>query len=154
MELAGPAADAMAASYAEASRQLRSSESQVRRAALYLLAYHWRREAEFSGLCESLAFEDRDADVAFLAMGLLGECYHGSWDARIGRRLAEAVCDPSRPGRWRRAAYAGLLGIQARPQLDLRDQRFPEDADWDYVRSFFLESTALGENEGDASGRK
>ncbi len=137
--LAGPMAEIMAASYTETWQQLRNPDPHVRRAALKLLVLYWERKPELGPRCEELAFDDPDPKIRESAMIFLGGCYRGSWHVRLGRRLAKAVLDASAPLEWRQAAYRGLFSIRGMSSLELVGKRFPEDVDWDFVHSFFVD---------------
>jgi len=128
---------------------LANADARIRRAAICVIGMEWRPPpgSEFTALCERMALEDPDLDVRCAALGELGHLYMGTDDVRIGRLLAGIVRDEAQPNCCRLAAYLALFLLRGLvpPLLPLDPKRaelpvrIPEDVDWSFVDSFFIE---------------
>jgi tetratricopeptide (TPR) repeat protein len=112
-----------------------------------MINFYWGRTPEFSAICERHALEDPDFEVRRAAVLLLGTCYRGTHDARIGRLIADMVLDSTQPDRWRKAAYQSLFSLVGRRFRDFLVFQFPEDVDWTFVKAFLEEHPLPSEIE-------
>lgn len=147
-KLAGSAVDLMLHDRSCAVAQLTHSNANTRNVALSVLISHWKSEKdpEFAQRCEKMAFGDPDDTVRSVALRLLGECYQNTDDRRIGKLLAQLVCDERQPSDCRSGAYLALFRLRGlfadwpgRSSVPVTLFRFPEHVHWSFVNSFFDE---------------
>jgi len=144
-KICGPYIDKMIRDYRETKEFLKHSDPRARLGALFMIREYWKPQTDFGHICEQLAMEDPDVDVRSGALSsLCGICY-GTQDGRIGRVFATLVLDGMQPVIIRRIAYFGLFSLQGFPSRVPNSQtfKFPDDVDWTFVRTFFLQT-----NEG------
>lgn len=137
-ELAGPLFEAMTTSLETAERYLRSSDPRNRLAALFIIRYCWTLTPAFAEQCERMALEDCDEKVRSAALLFLATYYRDTTDRRVGKFVAELLCDAKQPLELRRVAYSSLFlirGILTVSDLS-SDFRFPDNVDWSFVSTF------------------
>jgi hypothetical protein len=151
-KLAGALVPSMLQSPHAAECHLQHASARVRIVALEVLRYRWKALERLAVICEKMALGDPDSLVQTVALQTLGRCYEGTADRRIGRLLAAAVHDDSKPTDYRRAAYLALcqlitwrsqelllkLGLKPSGPVD-EVIRFPADVDWVFVSSFLAQ---------------
>src|SRR5207247_3958273 len=93
----GPVSDVLSQSRDEAEKCLHHSDAAIRSAALNALFYDHKAVSDpsFVRSCERLAFKDPDPEVRANALGFMAFFHQASSDLRIGRLLAQVVCDES-----------------------------------------------------------
>jgi hypothetical protein len=125
----------------EVGRGLYAEEASTRNLALWALAWAWRDSArqKYFSRVEEIALADTDDVVRGAALGVLGSCYFGERDRRVGRILAAVILDDSEAEACRKAAYSGLVSLIG----GICDQRpFPEGVDWNLVQQFMTAEDA------------
>lgn len=143
--LAGPWYEKMLEDRGVAEELLRHCDRNVRLAALGVISFVWRPNAEDPcvTVLEILAVEDPDAEVRSVALCALGACYRGTSEPRLKRLLADLVADEAQPTTARRCAYQALCAIDGRqmpswPGLFADPPsmlRIPDDVDWAFVNA-------------------
>jgi hypothetical protein len=148
MACAGPYFDHMLKSYQTTTEYLQHPDPRARLGAIALVRDYWKPPADFAQLCEKLAREDPDLDVRCIALNSLISIYYGTWDVRIGRWLAGIVLDETEPLLFRKLAYCMLFSLRAVFQSPLPAVlQFPDEVDWTFVYSFFVERETPSETE-------
>lgn len=138
-DLIGPGVDELLENRALAMQYLNNPEPKHRIAALDILASHWKPDELLSAKCEEMALHDTDNQVRAVALTTLACCYQSSNNVRIGRMMADIVCDAAASDNVRIAAYRSLFRISGLPVDRWPDPmrfQFPGDVDWEFVKSF------------------
>ncbi len=141
-ELAGAQTDEMLASPEKAEKYLRHPSWKLRLAAISILRMVWEPNERLATECEKIAFDDPHVQVRETALFTLACCFEGTNNARIGALLAQIVSDSGSPEGVRKSAYEGLFRLRGLPVSATPlpgKYRFPEDVDWEFVKSFAVE---------------
>lgn len=136
--MAGAYFSEMEASFERTVARLSEPDPKARIAALFMIREYWKTFPDFKEVCEKLAFEDEDSEVRNYALSSLCRVGYGTYDSRLGKRLAELVLDNGQPDLRRRVAYTALRAVWRNlgPEQAADEFRFPEDVDWAFVQSF------------------
>jgi hypothetical protein len=137
---AGPRLQIMLEDLGTTKALLKDPDPNVRCAAMSVLIDHWKSGTEAATFAEHMAFADPEMEVRAFAVTCLGSCYSGTNDKRIGQILAGVVYNEDQHPKVREAAYRALFHIRGSPVRErpsMSRLRFPEDADWSFVKTFF-----------------
>ena len=120
---------------------LASGDVKVRYAALAVSSMNRAINEEIATHCEKLARTDPEQSVRGLALTCLSSFYEKKNNARIGQLFATVVHDENESPDVRWVAYNGLCSLREEAHCSISatkpSSRFPEDADWAWVDSFF-----------------
>jgi hypothetical protein len=111
---------------------------EVRLAALSILGDGCEGDEELAVACWALASRDADPRVRSVAIGVYSVCLSRSKDPEALDQLAKIVQDGTKPNGFRKAAYFALFRVADKPLRiwpDPVDFRFPDQVDWDFVKS-------------------
>jgi hypothetical protein len=138
-ELAGAALQNMLTNEAATIGYLDHPDDNLRRAGILLVFTHWGPAEQQIPVYERLALRDVNIDVRMTALSCLATCFYLSNDARINRLVASIVQNSAEDVSIRHKAYACLFTLRGLSTFDVAPGssfNFPEDVDWDFVRSF------------------
>ena len=136
--LAGPKLDDMLKDAGKCEEYLSHSDANLRCAAVYVGAYHWKPTAGFADAVTRMIDSDPDADVRKAAVDALVRCCPRIIPrSEVCKKLASLIKDRDTPVKIQRCAYYSLLILADRAD-EIRPSFEPfnlSDIDWTVVQN-------------------